>query len=332
MKKTTLWLAMVGALGLAGCGGGGGDSGGGGTTPPEPQPRALPEAGVYLPVLMDAQGQLIDNSISDSYRAAGFVYPATTNGKAWAFRIDEKTSSTSRTYAFPNGFSELNKAAGYPLKLSIFLLQTPANGPKGSGEYTVISPLINDRLKYVPVLNAGGSSESLWVMDYRTIGYTLNQSAPFQNWGGQIALQPMETAPIPDGLLHWSEGGIAPANGELIGILQTEPTSRDSDSGVILTIEFPSAGCVVTGKTTANLKGLNELQLTGWGSCSFAQNRVPLAGKIFEMSWQKTLAGFKDGDSVTAFLTMRPGAGVQPDALLLGIPSIPGFVFEALVR
>lgn len=53
---------------------------------------------------------------------------------------------------------------------------------------------------------------------------------------------------------------------------------------------------------------------------------------MFEMIWQNTLAGFKDGDSVTAFLTMRPGVGVQPDALLLGIPSIPGFVFEALVR
>ena len=192
------------------------------------------------------------------------------------------------------------------------------------------SPLINDRLKYVPVSNAGGSSESLWVMDYRTIGYTLNQSAPFQNWGGQIALQPMVTAPISVGTLQWSEGGIAPANGELIGILQTEPA--DSGSGVKLTVYFPSAGCEVTGETTVNLKGLNELKWTGWGSCSFAQNRVPLAGKIFEISWQETLAGFKDGDSVTAFLTMRPGVGVQPDALLLGIPSIPGFVFEALVR
>ncbi|TNI88757.1 hypothetical protein [Aeromonas sobria] len=330
MKKTTLWLAMVGALGLAGCGGGGGDSGGGGTTPPEPQPRALPDAGVYLPILMDAQGQLIDNPISDSYRAAGFVYPATTKGKGWAFRIDEKTSPTSRTYAFPNGFSDLNKAAGYPLTLSIFLLQTPANGLEGSKNHTLTAPFINDRLKYVSVSNAGGSSESLWVMDYRTIGYTLNQSALFQNWGGQIALQPMETAPIPDGLLHWSEGGIAPANGELIGILQTEPAS--SGSGIKLTVDFPDAGCSVDGETTANLKGLNELKLTGWGDCSFAQNRVPLAGKLFEAGWQRSLAGFKDGDSVIAFLTMRPGAGVQPDALLLGIPSIPGFVFEALVR
>ncbi len=75
MKKTTLWLAMLGALGLAGCGGGGGDSGGG-TTPPEPQPRVLPDAGAYLPVLMDAQGQLINRPVNDSYRAVGFVYPA----------------------------------------------------------------------------------------------------------------------------------------------------------------------------------------------------------------------------------------------------------------
>ena len=63
MKKTTLSWAIIGAFGLAGCGGGGGDSGGG-TTPPEPQPRSLPDAGIYLPVLMDAQGQLINRPVN----------------------------------------------------------------------------------------------------------------------------------------------------------------------------------------------------------------------------------------------------------------------------
>ncbi|MGL5090048.1 MAG: hypothetical protein ACRC8B_03725 [Aeromonas sobria] len=83
MKKTTLLWAIVGALGLAGCGGGGSS---GGTTSPEPQPKVLPEAGVYLPVLMNSQQQLIPLPSTD-YHAAGFVYPATAQGVNWQGKI-----------------------------------------------------------------------------------------------------------------------------------------------------------------------------------------------------------------------------------------------------
>lgn len=307
MKKTTLWLAMVGALGLAGCGGGGGDSGGGGTTPPEPQPRALPDAGVYLPILMDAQGQLINRTIDDNYRAAGFVYP-TTEGRRWAFRIDEKNAS-SNTYAFPSGDAPLNQAA-----------QVVLSGP------VIRDGVVKSYLNPWLVINSDTllsqrsiSNQPLWVLDYQKAPYRIDGAPAFQNWGGQIALRPMPTDIIATN--DWYERGATPQVGDLFDWLRTEKSNNGQ--GIKLTIKFFGENCYVTGETAGNISGLNKLTLTGWNSgCTFTDN-APNDGKEFERVWKRSMAKFAENNTkVTAYLAMKPATNGHPETLLLGIPEI----------
>lgn len=326
MKKTTLWLAMVGALGLAGCGGGGGDSGGG-TTPPEPQPRALPDAGVYLPVLMDAQGQLINRPVNDSYRAVGFVYPASTEGTGWAMNIAEKRSTTVSTYTFPQGFSSLNKGEGYPLTLSLLVSKSQPSVFDSAEQKSNTN--VDGLVKVASVSGAAGSSQSLWVLDYRAVKAKIDSALTIQNWGGQVALQPMVTAPInADSWYNLGESAL----------FQDFKTERSNNgSGVKLTILFKE-GCSVSGETEANTQGLNKLTLTGWNnrSCSFNTIKGSAEikdGKIYEGLWETTMRDFAARNaSVTAYLTMKPGnSNGQKDTLMIGIPEISGitpFVLE----
>ena len=325
MKKTTLWLAMVGALGLAGCGGGGGDSGGGGTTPPEPQPRALPEAGVYLPVLMDAQGQLINRPVNDSYRAVGFVYPASTEGTGWAMNIVEKRSVTVSTYTFPQGFSSLNKGEGYPLTLSLLVNKSQPSTFDSAEQKSNTN--VDGLVKVASVPDAAGSSQSLWVLDYRPVKAKIDSALTIQNWGGQVALQPMVTAPInADSWYNLGESAL----------FQDFKTERSNNgSGVKLTIQFIE-GCTVSGETEANTPGLNKLTLTGWKECSFNTLTGPAdikEGKIYEGLWETKMRDFANRNaSVTAYLAMKPGnSNGQKDTLMIGIPEITGitpFVLE----
>ncbi|PKQ78348.1 hypothetical protein CJP16_10485 [Aeromonas sobria] len=327
MKKTTLWLAMVGALGLAGCGGGGGDSGGGGTTPPEPQPRALPDAGVYLPVLMDAQGQLINRPVNDSYRAMGFVYPASTEGTGWAMNIAEKRSTTVSTYTFPQGFSSLNKGEGYPLTLSLLVSKSQPSVFDSAEQKSNTN--VDGLVKMASVPGTAGSSQSLWVLDYRAVKAKIDSALTIQNWGGQVALQPMVTAPInADSWYNLGESAL----------FQDFKTERSNNgSGVKLTILFKE-GCSVSGETEANTQGLNKLTLTGWNnrSCSFNTLKGSADikdGKIYEGLWETKMRDFANRNaSVTAYLTMKPGnSNGQKDMLMIGIPEITGitpFVLE----
>ncbi|TNH97623.1 hypothetical protein [Aeromonas sobria] len=326
MKKTTLWLAMVGALGLAGCGGGGGDSGGG-TTPPEPQPRALPDAGVYLPVLMDAQGQLINRPVNDSYRAVGFVYPASTEGTGWAMNIAEKRSTTVSTYTFPQGFSSLNKGEGYPLTLSLLVSKSQPSVFDSAEQKSNTN--VDGLVKMASVPGTAGSSQSLWVLDYRAVKAKIDSALTIQNWGGQVALQPMVTAPInADSWYNLGESAL----------FQDFKTERSNNgSGIKLTILFKE-GCSVSGETEANTKDLNKLTLTGWNnrSCSFNTLKGSADikdGKIYEGLWETTMRDFANRNaSVTAYLTMKPGnSNGQKDTLMIGIPEITGitpFVLE----
>ncbi|HEH9427365.1 TPA: hypothetical protein SIA32_002593 [Aeromonas sobria] len=326
MKKTTLWLAMVGALGLAGCGGGGGDSGGG-TTPPEPQPRVLPDAGVYLPVLMDAQGQLINRPVNDSYRAVGFVYPASTEGTGWAMNIAEKRSTTVSTYTFPQGFSSLNKSEGYPLTLSLLVSKSQPSVFDSAEQKSNTN--VDGLVKMASVPGTAGSSQSLWVLDYRAVKAKIDSALTIQNWGGQVALQPMVTAPInADSWYNLGESAL----------FQDFKTERSNNgSGIKLTILFKE-GCSVSGETEANTKGLNKLTLTGWNnrSCSFNTLKGSADikdGKIYEGLWETKMRDFANRNaSVTAYLTMKLGNGNgQKDTLMIGIPEITGitpFVLE----
>lgn len=326
MKKTTLWLAMVGALGLAGCGGGGGDSGGG-TTPPEPQPRVLPDAGAYLPVLMDAQGQLINRPVNDSYRAVGFVYPASTEGTGWAMNIAEKRSTTASTYTFPQGFSSLKKGEGYPLTLSLLVSKSQPSVFDSAEQKSNTN--VDGLVKMASVSGTARSSQSLWVLDYRSVKAKIDSALTIQNWGGQVALQPMVTAPInADSWYNLGESAL----------FQDFKTERSNNgSGVKLTILFKE-GCSVSGETEANTKGLNKLTLTGWNnrSCSFNTLKGSADikdGKIYEGLWETKMRDFANRNaSVTAYLTMKPGnSNGQKDTLMIGIPEITGitpFVLE----
>ncbi|MCX9112611.1 hypothetical protein OKS80_06820 [Aeromonas veronii] len=324
MKKTTLSWAIIGALGLVGCGGGGGDSGGG-TTPPEPQPRALPVAGVYLPVLMDAQGQLINRPVNDSYRAVGLVYPASTEGTGWAMNIAEKRSATVSTYTFPQGFSSLNKAEGYPLTLSLLVNKSQPSTFDSAEQKSNTN--VDGLVKVASVPDTAGSSQSLWVLDYRPVKAKIDSALTIQNWGGQVALQPMVTAPInADSWYNLGESAL----------FQDFKTERSNNgSGVKLTIQFIE-GCTVSGETEANTPGLNKLTLTGWKECSFNTLTGPADikdGKIYEGLWETKMRDFANRNaSVTAYLAMKPGnSNGQKDTLMIGIPEITGitpFVVE----
>ncbi|MCF5901039.1 hypothetical protein [Aeromonas veronii] len=325
MKKTTLSWAIIGALGLVGCGGGGGDSGGG-TTPPEPQPRALPVAGVYLPVLMDAQGQLINLPVNDSYRAVGLVYPASTEGTGWAMNIAEKRSATVSTYTFPQGFSSLNKGEGYPLTLSLLVNKSQPSTFDSAEQKSNTN--VDGLVKVASVPDAAGSSQSLWVLDYRPVKAKIDSALTIQNWGGQVALQPMVTAPInADSWYNLGESAL----------FQDFKTERSNNgSGVKLTIQFIE-GCTVSGETEANTPGLNKLTLTGWKECSFNTLTGPADikdGKIYEGLWETKMRDFANRNaSVTAYLAMKPGnSNGQKDTLMIGIPEITGitpFLLEA---
>ncbi|UBR47429.1 hypothetical protein [Aeromonas veronii] len=325
MKKTTLSWAIIGALGLVGCGGGGGDSGGGGTTPPEPQPRALPVAGVYLPVLMDAQGQLINRPVNDSYRAVGLVYPASTEGTGWAMNIAEKRSATVSTYTFPQGFSSLNKGEGYPLTLSLLVNKSQPSTFDSAEQKSNTN--VDGLVKVASVPDTAGSSQSLWVLDYRPVKAKIDSALTIQNWGGQVALQPMVTAPInADSWYNLGESAL----------FQDFKTERSNNgSGVKLTIQFIE-GCTVSGETEANTPGLNKLTLTGWKECSFNTLTGPAdikEGKIYEGLWETKMRDFANRNaSVTAYLAMKPGnSNGQKDTLMIGIPEITGitpFVLE----
>ncbi|WP_275929870.1 hypothetical protein [Aeromonas sp. 1HA1] len=107
------------------------------------------------------------------------------------------------------------------------------------------------------VSGAVGSSQSLWVLDYRPVKANIDSALTIQNWGGQIALQPMVTAPInADSWYNLGESA------------KTERSNKGS--GIKLTILFKE-WCSVSGETEANTQGLNKLTLTGWSnrSCSF---------------------------------------------------------------
>lgn len=55
---------------------------------------------------------------------------------------------------------------------------------------------VDGLVKVASVPGAAGSSQSLWVLDYRPVKAKIDSALTIQNWGGQVALQPMVTAPI----------------------------------------------------------------------------------------------------------------------------------------
>lgn len=176
--------------------------------------------------------------------------------------------------------------------------------------------------------DTAGSSQSLWVLDYRPVKAKIDSALTIQNWGGQVALQPMVTAPInADSWYNLGESAL----------FQDFKTERSNNGlGIKLTILFKE-GCSVSGETEANTQGLNKLTLTGWNnrSCSFNTLTGPadIKEEKFMRALGKRMREFADRNaSVTAYLTMKPGSNGQKDTLVLGIPEITGitpFLLEA---
>ncbi|WP_232790232.1 hypothetical protein [Aeromonas sobria] len=241
--------------------------------------------------------------------------------------IAEKRSTTVSTYTFPQGFSSLNKGEGYPLTLSLLVSKSQPSVFDSAEQKSNTN--VDGLVKMASVPGTAGSSQSLWVLDYRAVKAKIDSALTIQNWGGQVALQPMVTAPInADSWYNLGESAL----------FQDFKTERSNNgSGVKLTILFKE-GCSVSGETEANTKGLNKLTLTGWNnrSCSFNTLKGSADikdGKIYEGLWETKMRDFANRNaSVTAYLTMKPGnSNGQKDTLMIGIPEITGitpFVLE----
>lgn len=230
---------------------------------------------------MDAQGQLINRPVNDSYRAVGFVYPASTEGTAWAMNIAEKRSATASTYAFPHGFCSLNKDEGYPLTLSLMVSKSQPSVFGSAEQHSSVDGLA----KFASVSDAAGNSRSLWVLDYRQIKAKIDSVLSIQNCGGQMALQPMVTAPI--NVDSWYSLGES-------ALFQDFKTERSNNgSGSKLTIQFKE-GCSVSGETEANTPGLNKLTLTGWNNRSCSFNTLKVAADIKDGKFMRGSGKKKD--------------------------------------
>ncbi|MGY3908557.1 hypothetical protein ACW5W1_19020, partial [Aeromonas bestiarum] len=118
-----------------------------------------------------------------------------------------------------------------------------------------------------------------------------------------------------DSWLVEEDAGLADA---MVGLIR----STNNGGSLTLDIEFPRAGCTLTGKGNAEPgKGLSKLSLSGFGKCSFkaSSDLSPLENK-----WVLGLAKARDG--VQAYVAAFDMPGTRKTALVVGFPEQNGLM------
>ncbi|MFA7259448.1 MAG: hypothetical protein WC013_08005, partial [Aeromonas bestiarum] len=133
---------------------------------------------------------------------------------------------------------------------------------------------------------------------------------------GQLAVSKLTTRAITsDSWLVEDDAGLADA---MVGLIR----STNNGGSLTLDIEFPRAGCTLTGKGKADQhNGLSKLSLSGFGKCSFkaSSDLSPLENK-----WVLGLARARDGAQAYAAAFDMPGT--RKATLVVGFPEQNGLM------
>ncbi|WP_421232939.1 hypothetical protein [Aeromonas jandaei] len=326
MKKNGMVYFFLLFGGLAGCGGGDGDSS---VVSSEKESRDTPASGVYIPILMSLETQFLVNDFSQGRHSVGMVYPESALGTLFTLGISEVNSTSAKnstaTFLSLGGFSSLDESKGNPLTLSIFAEKVKGFGNSPTSSQVIENSASSTELHWLEkkqIMDFDTQRKSMWVVDYRAIGYQANSISLFNNWGGQVALEPAAVTAVEFGTL-WSKEGKSPSSTDFIGTLETQENGK----GIRLLFDLPGASCTLTGVSDTNIAGLNKVTLNGWERCTFVSEQK--SGQLNEARQLKKMADFsKSNDSVTAYLAMRPATDINKSSLVLGIPSVPGFIVE----
>ncbi|HHQ4528051.1 TPA: hypothetical protein ACSP1Y_001814 [Aeromonas hydrophila] len=276
-------------------------------------PLPLPDAGVYEANLLSRDGDQGTFRIIKEPSGLALVYPKGDSEQRWGVWVEDNGKSVTTSQWMGQAAQKENKDGIYP----VLLERTSVRGKRldaQSNDHNLIS--FQDK----SVTDLDGKEVKRWTFDFSRTGTqfrALDQSsALYRDWSGHLAVNKLTTQAITSDSWLVEEGtGFGDA---MVGLIR----STNNGDSLTLDIEFPQAGCTLTGKGNAETgKGLSKLTLSGFGKCSFkaSSDFTPLQNK-----WVLGLAKAKEG--APAYVTVFEMPGTRKTTLVVGFPEQHGLM------
>ncbi|MDM5140221.1 hypothetical protein OB959_10445 [Aeromonas bestiarum] len=276
-------------------------------------PLPLPDAGVYEANLLSRDGDQGPFKMIKGPSGLALVYPKGDSEQRWGVWVENDGKPVTSSQWTGQAAQKENKDGIYP----VLLERTSVRGKRldaQSNDHNLIS--FQDK----SVTDLAGKEVKRWTFDFTRVGTQFRDpdqsTALYRDWSGQLAVSKLTTRAITsDSWLVEEDAGLADA---MVGLIR----STNNGGSLTLDIEFPRAGCTLTGKGKADQhNGLSKLSLSGFGKCSFkaSSDLSPLENK-----WVLGLAKARDGAQAYAAAFEMPGT--RKATLVVGFPEQNGLM------
>lgn len=315
MKFRFTVLASTLAL-LSACGGGS-DS----TSPapqPKPKPMAMPEAGFYMPYLLDSANNALD--VDPEFRAA-IIYPSDSKLQQWGSLIvlqnDDAPSATLLQLTGSAG-RVVDESGRYTNAISNVIERLGASESLEMGDKST-------NFGWLPLsrgsVTVEGESNTFWIADHEAAyGNGISSSSLVANWSGKVALKPYPTQVLDS--RNWSDD-----DGDDAFLVSRAETTM-SGGELHLVLELSRAGCRLEGRGSAG-SGLNRVELSGLQKCRFDYSGdASVVDTNLEKMWLSSLNDLaKQQDTLTVYAFGSPDDEGKP-VLGIGVPHVKGLVLD----
>nr|WP_252410728.1 hypothetical protein [Aeromonas hydrophila] len=276
-------------------------------------PLPLPDAGVYEANLLSRDGDQGPLKMIKGLEGLALVYPKGDGEQRWGVWVENDGKSITSSQWMGQAAQKENKDGIYP----VLLERTSVRGKwldAQSNDHNLIS--FQDKA----VTDLAGKEVKRWAFDFSRTGTQFRDpdqsTALYCDWSGHLAVSKLATRTITND--SWRVAEDAGFGDAMVGLIR----STNNVGSLTLEIEFPKAGCTLTGKGNAESgKGLSKLNLSGFGKCSFkaSSDLSPLENK-----WMLGLAKAKEG--ATAYVAAFEMPDTRKTTLVVGFPEQHGLM------
>ncbi|MDF2391040.1 hypothetical protein GWQ31_06700 [Aeromonas sp. 2MA4] len=280
-------------------------------------PLPLPDAGLYEASLLSRDNDKASFKMIKGLEGMALIYPKADREQRWGVWVDKDAGKVATNSQWSGKAAQKeNKDGIYP----VLLERTSERGNKvdsQSNDHNLIT------FRDQSVIDVNGKEDKRWTFDFTRTGTQFREpdqsTTLYPSWSGHVAVSKLATRAISSD--SWSvadDEGFADA---MVGQIK----STNNSGSLTVEMEFPSAGCTLTGKGKADQhNGLSKLTVSGFGKCRFkaSSDFTPIENK-----WVLSLANARDGALAYAAAFTIPNT--KQTALVVGFPEQNGLVLMA---
>lgn len=280
-------------------------------------PLPLPDAGLYEASLLSRDNDKASFKMIKGLEGMALIYPKADREQRWGVWVDKDAGKVATNSQWIGKAAQKeNKDGIYP----VLLERTSERGNKvdsQSNDHNLIT------FRDQSVIDLNGKEVKRWTFDFTRTGTRFREqdqsTTLYPSWSGHVAVSKLTTRAISSD--SWSvadDEGFADA---MVGQIK----STNNSGSLTVEMEFPSAGCTLTGKGKADqYNGLSKLTVSGFGKCRFkaSSDFTPIENK-----WMLSLTNARDGALAYAAAFTIPNT--KQTALVVGFPEQNGLVLMA---